>query len=103
MIWVNMCTQYVKCQHNISFTFVSDFKPYTIIRAHLKTQGELEMAVKQLTEEGDIPHIMAKCVGIVGKANRLKAMRNCELLVQDQEIVGINADGDCVVQTKLAK
>ena len=86
----------------IIISFV-DFKCYTIIRTQKKPQGEFEMAVKELTEEGDIPHILATFKGTCCKNSPLGSARNCELLVENEEIVGVNIDGDCVVKTELAK
>lgn len=64
--------------------------------------GSFEVACKELTEEGDIPHIMAKLEGTCGKMNPLAGVRNCELVVHDKKIVGINVSGDCVIMKDVA-
>lgn len=79
---------------------LTGFAEYTVIRCRMVKPGEFDVAIKQLTEEGDIPHILAKLIGTRGKSNPLAGVRNCELLVTDQNIKGINVAGDCVVCKK---
>ena len=60
-------------------------------------QGKFQYAAKELTSEGDIPHLLVMLEGASGKANPLRAVINCELIVRNEQILGINVDGDCVV------
>ena len=75
------------------------FKSYTLGQKPKQLgQGRFQYAAKQLTTEGDIPHLLVSLEGGSGKANPLRAVINCELIVKDEQIVGINVDGDCVVR-----
>lgn len=78
------------------------FNAYTLGQKPKQLEpGKFQYAAKQLTTEGDIPHMMVTLEGASGKLNPLRAVRNCELIVRNEQIVGINVDGDCVVMKGL--
>ena len=77
----------------------SGFKSYTLgQKAKQLAPGRFQYAVKELTSEGDIPHLLVTLEGASGKLNPLRAVRNCELIVRGDEVVAINIDGDCVAK-----
>ena len=75
------------------------FKSYTLgQKAKQLAPGKFQYAVKELTSDGDITCLLVTVEGASGKLNPLRAVRNCELILKEDEIVAINIDGDCVAK-----
>ena len=82
---------------------ISGFVRYTIVRQQMVAPGMFRYAVKELrsrtdNDEGDRPNLLT-LDGARGRHNPLAQIRNCELLIAgNNEIVGINLDGDCALK-----
>jgi len=76
---------------------VKGLKPHIVIRHKNLNKGKWEIHVREDVEDAVMRvAILDGCSGT--KSNPLQAVRNVELKLDGDKIVGINLDDDCVVR-----
>ena len=75
------------------------FVPYTIVKPQFVKPGQFKYAVREVRDdEGDCMFHMVLIDGASGKSDPLANIRNCEMLIKDGAVIGVNIDGDCIVR-----
>jgi hypothetical protein len=65
--------------------------------------GQFKYAVREIRDDDeDCMFNVVMLEGACGKSDPLANIRNCEMMVKDGAVVGVNIDGDCVVRKEIA-
>jgi len=81
---------------NVSPNQVNGLKPYCIVRSKALQQGKFEIDCRENVEDAVLQKALLE--GVSTKSNPLGSVRNVDLKVENNKIVAINLDDDCVVR-----